>query len=166
MSQLIKHVDITNPDQINMSPESLAVCQAYLQCKDTKQMEISIGIPEQDIRQQLMRADVKAYISSAAFAIAERNIDTIQDRFESLIEHKLEEMEESELGSKKDISELLKDKADIEMNLMKLRIKLLETETKREEARMKTQINMQINNNGGEEKGYDKLLKALVESNS
>lgn len=158
-------LDIMNPHISELAPESLLVAQNYMQFRDAGEVANVTGIPEGDVQKILGKREVKAFLDQVSFQMVEKNIDQIQDRFQDLIDRKFEEMEETELGSKKDIAELLESQAKMQMDLMKLRIKLMETETKKAEQAAKQIINMQINNqnNTPEVPGYEKLIGALLE---
>lgn len=152
--------DLTIPELI--SPEGLQVAQAYLLVggdmeKTSKELDLPIDI----IQQYLDTREVKAYIDRVYEESGFRNRHKIGAVMDALIAQKLEEMDETELGSSKDISELIQMQHKMAMEHMQIKIKLLELEAKKEQQVIQQQTNVQVNALAGGE-GYNALLDKLL----
>ena len=87
---------------------------------------------------------------------------------DELIAKKLEEMDDTDMGSSKDILDLLQAQHAMKMKELefeaKVKKELLELERKKEEVQIKNQTNNQYNNYVIEESSYDKLISKLGSS--
>jgi hypothetical protein len=149
--------DIAPVDQEDLpkiSAEALEVCRHYLQTWSIEQTarETSMSLPE--VEAYLNKKEVKRYIDSIFLEQGYLNRFKIQSAFEEVIELKMQEMTESEMGSSKDIADLL-------FMLHKMRQDELKHITEREKAGPTTTKNVQVNNYGD---NYHALTNALKNS--
>ena len=146
-------------DIVKINPEYLEVAQVYLQTMDSSQTASLLGLPLHEVTSILAERSVKGFINQVFLEQGYNNRYKISSTMDSIIEAKLEEMQEAELTSSKDVAELLAMKHKMRMDEMKLEIEL-------EKARSAgTQVNIQNNgdtNMFGE--NYGKLLGKLLES--
>lgn len=153
--------DLTVPELI--SPEGLQVAQTYLMSDgNTEKTASELDMPIELVQQYLEKREVRNYIDRIYEESGFRNKFKIGKAMDAIIAQKLEEMDETELGSSKDIAELLQMQHKMAMENMAMRIKLLELEVKKEQQIVKEQNNIQINNLIGG-KGYNQLLDSLLE---
>jgi hypothetical protein len=148
--------EIMNPDEDwKMSPEMQAVAESYLVTTDVRLTAQDLGIPKEKVTYYLNKPECKRFIDTIFLEQGYLNRHRLQDIMSEVMELKLEEMRESEMGSNKDI-------ADLVMMLHKIR----QDEAKATQTGPNaptTQTNVQINNGagfGGE--NYNALLEKLV----
>ena len=79
-----------------------------------------------------------------------------------IISKKFQEMDEADIGSNKDIADLLLLSHKMTMDILDRQIQL--EKIRAEKASPKSQVNVQINNEGGS--NYDKLLSKLMGGNA
>ena len=132
------------PEKI--SPEGLAVAQTYLQEGDISSTANSLAMTKHEVSDMLQTAEVKRYIDHQYLESGYRNRNKIAAAMDNIIELKLEEMAESEMGSSKDIIEILALQHKMRMEEMKLM----------QESGPTSQTNILINEAGG--KNYNALL--------
>jgi hypothetical protein len=119
-----------------MSPELLAVAESYLETNDILATSQMLGISSQEVSAYLGTPDVKNFLNTVYIDQGYLNRNRIQEAMSNIIEKKLEELEDAELGSNKDIAELL---------MMMHKIRQDELKTLKDSAPT-TQTNVQINN--------------------
>jgi len=78
---------------------------------------------------------------------------------DAIIKKKFQELEEAEIGSNKDISELLALSHKMTMEQMDRQIEL----EKIRNSQVKSQVNVQINDSGGDGTKYGNLIRQLVQ---
>lgn len=147
--------EIMNPDEDwKMSPEMQTVAESYLHTTDASLTAQELGIPREKVVYYLNKPECKRFIDTIYLEQGYLNRHRLQDIMSEVMELKLEEMRESEMGSNKDI-------ADLVMMLHKMRM---------EEAKVSipnslsptNQTNVQINNGAGFGDNYNALLQKLV----
>ena len=131
-----------------ISPEGLEIAEAYLQNgSDSERTAMSLGIPLETIVEYMNKREVKAYVDQLYFEGGFRNRERFAAVMDEIISHKLEEMEDTGMGSNKDILEIMKE--------MDMQIKLLAAEKSGGPA---IQVNNQTNNN------YNSLLEKILDA--
>lgn len=144
-------------DTIQIQPEYLEVANLYLQTQDTSEVADSLGIPQSDVAQILKRPDVKGYINQVFFDVGFNNRFRLRKAMDALIQQKFQELEESQTGSSKDISELLALSHKMTMEQLQAEIQL----EKIRSGGPKNQVNVQINE-GGDGTRYGQLIQQLL----
>jgi len=139
------------PEQIQ--PEELEIADTYLRTGDISETAEMLNIPRNEVVRALNKKPVKEYVDSIFNDIGYLNRFKLADIWSKIIDRKMEELDEAEIGSAKDIVEIL-DKAT----------KFVETMNKLQASRDKTgpgkQTNVQINE-FGETGNYGALLQHL-----
>jgi len=148
----------TPAEYIAISPEALQVANAYLQNPDLTKVAEDLDIPKELVSDILDRKEVRAYINNVFFSLGFNNRFQMRDLMDTIIKKKLQEMDESDTGSTKDITEIL-------ALSHKMTIELLDKEIALEKIRtansLKNQVNVQINDNAGGSK-YSSLIEQLI----
>lgn len=154
---------IVEPERI--SPEGLEVANSYLITNDIVLTSQELGLSRDMIADQLNNPLVKRYIDTVFMDTGYRNKNTLASALDDVINKKLEEMEEAEISSSKDISELLTIAHKMRMDELKmqLEIKKLEAAQKKAETVIHTgpTVNIQDNSMGGDG-SYGKLMQQLL----
>ncbi len=136
-----------------ISPEGLDIACAYLENKsDTKETALALGIPIEEVHRYLQKREVKAYIDNLYFESGFRNRERMGAVMDEIIAQKLEEMDDTGMGSSKDILEILKEAHSMKMKEMEMEIKLMGAKTPA------IQVNNQTNNN------YNSLLDKILDA--
>lgn len=149
----------TAAEVLEISPEGLEVANCYLQEPDIHKVSASLEITPELVTQILARREVKAYIDQVFYNTGFNNRFKIRNAMDAIIAKKFKDMDESETGSTKDISELLALSHKMTMENLDREIKL---ETLRSN-NVKTQTNIQINDAAGGSK-YTALIERLMHS--
>lgn len=134
-----------------ISMEALEICKHYLETWSMEKTSEATGIPIPEIEEILSKKEVKRYIDNIFLEQGYLNRFKINAAFEEVIKIKLEEMKESEMGSSKDIADLL-------FMMHKMRMDELKHQTEAEKNGPTSQKNVQINNYGD---NYSALINAL-----
>jgi hypothetical protein len=99
---------IVQPDEEwKLNPEMQTVAESYLMTTDVRLTAQDLGIPREKVVYYLNRPEVKRFLDTIYFEQGYLNRNRLQDILAEVMELKLEEMRESEIGSKKDIADLL-----------------------------------------------------------
>ena len=138
-----------------ISPEALEIATTYLVCHDTKETALALGVDPERVSYYLRKPDVKRFIDNIFLEQGYMNRNKIQDIMDGLFEKKLLEMEESEMGTSKDILDIVKLQHDMRMQ----EIKAMQ-EVKTPGATIKQQVN--VGDFGGN--NYNSLLSKLIEA--
>jgi hypothetical protein len=137
-----------------ISPEGAEIANTYLaNACSIKSTSDQLGIPSHEISAMLHEPLVKTYVQSILKETGYRHMVKIAEKLDDLIEKKWEELEEAEIGSNKDIADLLQlaHKMQVDMS------KVLQNDS---DKGPKIQKNTQINNYG--EGNYGKLMDKLI----
>jgi hypothetical protein len=148
---------VTPAEALNISPEALEVANCYLQNPDLYQVAESLQIAPELVSDILARREVKAYVDQVFYSLGFNNRFRMGDLMDSIIKKKLQDMDEAEVGSTKDITELLALKHKMLMEHMDREIKLEGLRA----SSVKTQTNIQINEGVGGSK-YSALIERLM----
>jgi hypothetical protein len=149
----------TSPaEALDISPEQLEVANCYLQDPSISNVAETLDVTPQYVAQMLEKREVKSYIDSVFYNLGYNNRFKLRGLMDAIIKKKLQDMDESETGSTKDISELLALSHKMTVEMMDREIKL---ETLRAANNIKTQTNIQINAPGGSK--YTSLIEKLMQ---
>lgn len=115
--------DVLVPDL--MSPEGIDVIEAYLQCgSDVPSAARSLGMSEIAFRDIMNRSEVKNYLNDIFMESGFRNRDRLFGVLDEVIKRKLEELEETGMGSDQDIMDILWKAHKMKMEEMKMMVEL------------------------------------------
>lgn len=152
---------IQSPSQaIQISPEALEVANCYLQNPSLDAVVDILGFSKDQITEILDRREVRSYIDQVFLNSGFNNRFKIHQVMDLIIQKKLEELDEAEVGSGKDIADLLLQKHKMTMDELDKQIQL----EKVRNAKVQTQVNMQVNEFGDGTK-YGSLISKLLGHN-
>lgn len=158
LSSSSKNLPVSHPAEVlDISPEGLQVANCYLQTPDISTVSEDLNIPRDMVAQILSRREVKAYIDQVFFSLGFNNRFKMRKLMDTIIQKKLQDMDEADTGSNKDISELMALSHKMTIELMDKEIQL----EKVRQGNLKTQTNIQINDNFGGSK-YSNLIEKLI----
>jgi len=144
---------------LEISPEALEVANCYLQCQDARAVADNLDLPVESVSSILSRREVKAYINQVFFDLGFNNRFKMRAAMDAVLKRKFQEMEEADVGSNKDIAELLALSHKMSMELLDREIQL--EKLRAERAGPKSQVNVQINE-GGDGTKYGALISRLL----
>lgn len=141
-------------DNLMINPEGLEVANKYLENPSITDTASSLGLSTDVVSDWLNKAEVKRYIDSVYLDAGYRNRFKLGNLLDTIIESKLEEAEESEIYSDKDLIEIL-------TLAHKMRIEEIKTINS---ANVNNQTNIQINSENSVfgDGNYGKLMKRLL----
>ena len=153
-----KNLPVQSPaEALQIDPESLEVANAYLQNPSFDKVAEDLGVSKDLVVSILDRREVKAYVNQVFMNTGFNNRFILSDLMDTIIRKKLADMDEADVGSTKDITEIIalkakmmKDHMDHELAMAKLNAN-----------NVKTQVNMQINDNSGGSR-YSALIEKLM----
>lgn len=152
------NLPVTTPaETLDISPEALEIANCYLQSPDIAKVSEQLGISPELITQTLGKREVKAYIDQIYYNLGFNNRFKLRAAMDALISKKFRDMDEADVGSNKDITELLALSHKMTMEMMDKEIKLESLRA----AAVKTQTNIQINNAESGSK-YSALISQLL----
>ena len=130
------------------APEILEVVDTYMNMgMDMDKTAKALNMERQALASIVQSSAAQSYITGLFYSSGLRNREKFFDMMENIIDKKIEEMEESEMGSSKDIIEILSTFHKMKMDEMKLELKRQELAIKAEELRKgKPSVAVQINN--------------------
>jgi hypothetical protein len=142
-----------------MSPEGLEIANAYLEKGSIPAVCTQLGVSENEVSDILNKREIKQYIDTVFLDTGYRNRFKISETLDMLIEKKLEESEETEIYTNKDMADLLQ-------MAHKMRIEEIKAQTEMVKANaqvVKTQVNIQDNSGTPFGQGnYGELIKKLM----
>ena len=142
-----------------MSPEGLEIANSYLEHGSIPVVCAKLGVSENQVSEILNKREIKQYIDTVFLDTGYRNRFKISETLDMLIEKKLEESEETEIYTNKDMADLLQ-------MAHKMRIDEIKAQTDLEKAKsqtVKTQVNIQDNGSLPFGQGnYGELIKKLI----
>ena len=143
-----------------ISPEGLEIANAYLELGSIPSVSSRLKIGEGKVSEYLAKREVKAYVDQVYLDTGYRNRFKLAETLDLLIDKKLDEADESEVYTSKDL-------ADLVGLAHKIRMDELKAQTELEKAKamsIKSQTNVQINS--GEmpfgQGNYGELMKKLL----
>tara|TARA_Y100001938_G_C8016908_1_gene393094 strand:+ start:161 stop:625 length:465 start_codon:yes stop_codon:yes gene_type:complete len=142
-----------------ISPEGLEIANAYLELGSIPAVCSKLSIDEAKASEYLQKREVKAYVDQVYLDTGYRNRFKLADVLDTLIDAKLEEAEESEIYTSKDLADLVGMAHKIRMDELKA-----QTELEKAKAQtIKTQVNIQDNSQVPFGQGnYGELMKKLL----
>ena len=142
---------------LTIDPEGLEIANSYLIHQSIQKVSEELEVSTDLVTQTLESPQVKTYISQVFFDLGFNNRFKMRRAMDVLISKKFQELEESGVGSSKDIADLLQlshkmtmEQLDREIQLEKIRAKTVS---------VKNQTNIQINDHGS---NYQSLLEKLM----
>lgn len=149
---------VTPAETLDISPEALEVANTYLQCQDIQKTSDELDIPTELVSQILGRREVKAYIDHVFMNVGFNNRFKMRAAMDAVIKQKFQELEESGMGSTKDIAELLALSHKMTMDELNAQIAL----EKIRQTNIKNQVNVQINDGVSDGSKYSHLIQTLL----
>ena len=146
-------------ETVKISPEALEVANCYLQLQDVKQVAHELDLDAETVANYLQRREVKSYIDSVFFDSGYNNRFLMRRAMDALIRQKFQELEESGVGSSKDIAELLAMSHKMSMDLLDREIQLEKIRSGPQGPQK--QVNVQINE-GLDGSKYSQLVQKLI----
>lgn len=148
-----------NEISTRISPEGLEVANAYLELGNIQAVCIRLKLDEGECSEILAKREVKSYVDQVYLDTGYRNRFKLAEALDDLIDRKMEEADESEIYSNKDLADLLQMAHKMRMDEIKAQAEL----EKAKSQNVKNQINIQ--NNGDVPFGqgnYGELMKKLL----
>lgn len=146
-------------ETLKISPEALEVANAYLQLQDARKVAQELDIDPELVTSYLDRREVKQYIDMVFHDMGYNNRFLMRRAMDALIKQKFQELEESGVGSSKDIAELLQMSHKMSMDMLDREIQL--EKARSQVAGPQKQVNVQINE-GLEGSKYAQLVQRLM----
>ena len=151
-----KNITESAQETWKLAPESLLAARTYLESLNINETAAALNVPVDEVVDQLSKKEVKRFINTVFLDQGYLNRFKLQETLTKIIDKKLEEIEETELYSEKDITDLL-------ALAHKMRIDEINAQIKAEQVIQKTTIakqqNIQINEWG---ENYKNLIENLV----
>ena len=142
-----------------MSPEGLEIANSYLEHGSIPVGCAKLGVSENQVSEILNKREIKQYIDTGFLDTGYRNRFKISETLDMLIEKKLEESDETQIYTNKDMADLLQ-------MAHKMRMEEIKAQTEMEKAKaqtVKTQVNIQDNSGLPFGQGnYGELIKKLM----
>lgn len=155
---------ISSPAQaVAISPEALEIANSYLTTQNVQETAQELGFTTDQIAEVLDRREVRSYIDNIFLDSGFNNRFKMRQVMDLIISRKLQELDEAEVGSSKDIADLLALSHKMTMEQLDRQIQL--EKIRSGSANVKTQVNMQVNEFGGDTK-YGSLISKLLGANN
>ena len=142
-----------------MSPEGLEIANSYLEHGSIPAVASKLRVSQHEVTDILNKREIKQYIDTVFLDTGYRNRFKLSETLDMLIEKKLEEAEETQIYTSKDM-------ADLVQMAHKMRIEEIKAQTEMEKAKaqtVKTQVNIQDNSGLPFGQGnYGELIKKLM----
>lgn len=140
-----------------LQPEAMKVVESYLfHNRDVDCVARDLNTTPTVISDILNKREVRGYLDHMFMESGYRNREKFFGIMDNLLETKLEELDEAEMGSNMDIMDMMKTYHAMKIKELELSIKLQELQSSKQAAG--TINNVQINNSSG----YDKLLDRII----
>ncbi|MBT3513481.1 MAG: hypothetical protein HN470_05725 [Nitrosomonadales bacterium] len=148
-------------EEAHISPEGLEIANTYLKTTSVEATASSLGVTQDEVSKYLNQREVKKYVDTVFLDVGYRNRFKLAATLDDIIEKKLEELDEADMTSNKDIAELLQLAHKMRVDEMKIQTDAV----KAEQSGIKNQTNVQINDNSSFGEGnYGELMKKLLET--
>jgi len=134
-----------------IAPENLEVANKYLELNSIPDVANALNMPKTAISEILEKPEVKRYIDAVYLDTGYRNRNKLAELLDTIINAKLEECQETEMYTDKDIVDLLNIAHKMRMDELKLL-----------GSSVKTQNNIQINDSSFGGGNYGELMKKLL----
>jgi len=147
---------------LDISPEALEIANCYLVTQDINAVCTELDLTADTVTNILNKREVKAYVDNVFFNIGFNNRFRMHAAMDAVIKKKFQELEESDMGSTKDIAELLALKHKMTMDELARAIEL----KKLDQSSVKNQVNVQINEGLSDGTKYGDLIQRLMNGTS
>ena len=124
--------------ETKLPPENIEIADAYLLFNDETATAQSLDIPTEKVKQVLATTHVKRYVDKMFTETGYMNKHKLQGMLDTIIDKKLEELEEAEIGSSKDIADLMLMQHKMRIDEEKLKIEQEKLELSKEQFLVKT----------------------------
>lgn len=151
----------TSAETLDIAPENLEVANCYLQYPDIHKVSELLDIPTELVTQILAKREVKTYVDQVFYNLGFNNRFKLRSAMDALISKKFADMDEADIGSSKDIMELLALSHKMSMEHMDREIKLEQLRA----SKITAQTNIQINDSVGGSK-YSSLIEKLIKQDA
>ena len=142
-----------------MSPEGLEIANSYLEHGSIPAVASKLRVSQNEVSEILNKREIKQYIDTVFLDTGYRNRFKLSETLDMLIEKKLEESEETQMYTNKDMADLIQ-------LAHKMRMEEIKAQTEMEKAKamtVKTQVNIQDNSGTPFGQGnYGELIKKLM----
>ena len=142
-----------------MSPEGLEIANSYLEHGSIPAVASKLRVSQNEVSEILNKREIKQYIDTVFLDTGYRNRFKLSETLDMLIEKKLEESEETQMYTNKDMADLIQ-------MAHKMRMEEIKAQTEMEKAKamtVKTQVNIQDNSGLPFGQGnYGELIKKLM----
>jgi hypothetical protein len=142
-----------------MSPEGLEIANSYLEHGSIPAVASKLRVSQNEVSEILNKREIKQYIDTVFLDTGYRNRFKLSETLDMLIEKKLEESEETQMYTNKDMADLIQ-------MAHKMRMDEIKAQTEMEKAKamtVKTQVNIQDNSGSPFGQGnYGELIKKLM----
>lgn len=145
-------------ETLQIAPEALEVANCYLQLQDARRVADELELPVTLVTEILAKREVKAYVDHVFMDTGFNNRFEMRAAMDALIKKKFQEMHEADVGSTKDITELLALSHKMSMDLLDREIQLAKAQQSTGPAK---QVNVQINE-GLDGSKYSHLINRLI----
>lgn len=145
-------------ETLAIAPEALEVANCYLQMQDARKVADELDMPVTLVTEILARREVKSYVDHVFMDTGFNNRFEMRAAMDALIRKKFQEMHEADVGSTKDITELLALSHKMSMDLLDREIQLAKAQQSTAPQR---QVNVQINE-GLDGSKYSHLISRLI----
>lgn len=150
---------LPSPEFSPVSPEIVELVNTYIETMDLQQTAIRMDLPLSEVTQLIQKPECQRYITEIFLNSGYRNRFKLGAALDKIIEKKLQELEEADISSSKDILDIL-------ALAHKFRMDEIAALTKLEEVRNgkpKRQTNIQINQNSSDNP-LGKLFSKLTDA--
>jgi len=145
----------TPAETLDISPEALEIANTYLQCQDIRETAETLDIQAELVTQVLGRREVRAYVDHVFMNVGFNNRFKMRSAMDAVIKQKFQELQDSGMGSTKDIADLLALSHKMTMDELDRQLKVEQLR----QSNIKSQTNIQINGGGS---NYSSLLENLL----
>jgi len=141
-----------------IQPEAMEVIEQYLyHNRDVNLVANALNTTPTVITDILNKREVRGYLDHLFMESGYRNREKFFTVLDNLLDAKIEELEEAQMGSSMDIMDIMKIYHGMKVKELELSIKLQELQSNSKQS-ASTINNVQINNSSG----YDKLLDRII----
>ncbi len=158
MSQPSRNLPAVTPAEVlDISPESLEIANCYLQSQDIVKVADLLDVPVALVSQTLARKEVKSYVDGVFMNLGFNNQFKMRAAMDAILSKKFQDMEEADVGSSKDILEIMALSHKMSMEYLAAQMAL-----EKVQGNVKNQVNVQINENGSDGTKYGSLIQKLI----
>ena len=141
-----------------IQPEAMEVIEQYLyHNRDVNLVANALNTTPTVITDILNKREVRGYLDHLFMESGYRNREKFFTVLDNLLDAKIEELDEAQMGSSMDIMDIMKIYHGMKVKELELSIKLQELQSNSKQS-ASTINNVQINNSSG----YDKLLDRII----